>query len=794
MSVFIPRQPKTLCLLLHAPWLSWLLAAWIIVHLGHTASVSQSRRTGISIEAYAAGRARQLRRASSQDSIAVGPAQGSCWDNSPRHFEELTCELALRNSINGTLFLTFTNEAYLSMAVTWAANLRRAIGVNKMLVGAASEETYKHLQQADIPAFRMHSAMGTDMLGWGSAEFREMGRDKVKLALQLMEMNGPTVVLTDSDVIWMQNPLFYFGRYWRADLLVSVDNAGTDRLVKVDLHNFTLAPHAYSLTNRTALLNSAPLPTVNIGIMVLRPGSMEVNSLVRRWFAQVKGSDRWDQEVLDHMLKGRMSMSDIPNLLNTNLTEDAEGPEEILHWGMLPGSQFSGGEDFFAARLFERLNVPVYAVHTDFTNWGLYGKRAKLRALGVWEDDLDYFQGKFLTLDLLIPDALLVPYSDIDVNHEAPERHIQLVNYQLKQIAYAAAIAQGLNRTLVLPEIRCTCEFFWAPIHTRQCRFPEWSEKVVVPTEMPYICPPDQIFNMEVLDQRFPHRQANFLTDGRWRHRNASDAVKVMSKSSRSITGEVKIYKAKTPKTYAQAATVEIAHAQKMRELRETLEPFRDTTVMVLGAGVAETVFGGFDNFADLENFRDAADGTTGQWCCSDANLVQGGVKYKDLGEDYPGWPAFAGNQPERCKPRHLEKHNNSKGMKIPDDTSPWWGAKYPEVAAQQCFLIGDAGRCANSTHGLCECPAGGWWSTHSCTDAVEALIQDDSLDKPQGNLSMLLERQLNGLSREQLAHRFQAWSKPHDKDKADHASVSISPTGRAAHDVREKLMRRAPE
>ena len=56
--------------------------------------------------------------------------------------------------------------------------------------------------------------------GWGSPKFHKMGRDKIRL-IRDFTMVGLDVLISDIDVVWLENPLPYFARYPNADMLVS---------------------------------------------------------------------------------------------------------------------------------------------------------------------------------------------------------------------------------------------------------------------------------------------------------------------------------------------------------------------------------------------------------------------------------------------------------------------------------------------------------------------------------------------------------------------------------------------
>ncbi|KAI4995877.1 hypothetical protein ZWY2020_037965 [Hordeum vulgare] len=68
----------------------------------------------------------------------------------------------------------------------------------------------------------MGSRMVTEDVGWGSPTFHKMGREKVLLINELLPF-GYELLMCDTDMVWLKNPLPYLARYPSADLLTSSD-------------------------------------------------------------------------------------------------------------------------------------------------------------------------------------------------------------------------------------------------------------------------------------------------------------------------------------------------------------------------------------------------------------------------------------------------------------------------------------------------------------------------------------------------------------------------------------------
>ena len=130
-----------------------------------------------------------------------------------------------------------------------------------------------------------------------------------------------------------------------------------------------------------------------------------------------------------------------------------------LKLGILPVSLFCSGHTFFVQQMHRQLKQDAYVVHATFQFAGTDGKRHRMRESMIWESDPpEYYdpQGGFLAFKPDIPDALLAAYN-------SKEGHFALVNWQLRQVRDGLALAQALNRTLVLPRLVCGWDRWWAP-------------------------------------------------------------------------------------------------------------------------------------------------------------------------------------------------------------------------------------------------------------------------------------------------------------------------------------------
>uniref|UniRef100_A0A804L4U5 Uncharacterized protein n=1 Tax=Musa acuminata subsp. malaccensis TaxID=214687 RepID=A0A804L4U5_MUSAM len=134
----------------------------------------------------------------------------------------------------------------------------------------------------------------------------------------------------------------------------------------------------------------------------------------------------------------------------------------------------------------QQLKLEPYAVHTTFQFSGSDGKRHRLREAMLFYDQPAYYDtpGGFLSFKPGIPKSLL-----LDGPHTV-QSHFSLVNYQLRQIRTALAVASLLNRTLVMPRLWCRFERLWSG-HLGILKG--------TLTTQPFVCPMDHLFEIHTM-------------------------------------------------------------------------------------------------------------------------------------------------------------------------------------------------------------------------------------------------------------------------------------------------------
>ena len=146
-------------------------------------------------------------------------------------------------------------------------------------------------------------------------------------------------------------------------------------------------------------------------------------------------------------------------------------------------------------------------MHTTFQYGAAAGKRHRLREGTVWHDPPAYYDppGGLLVFTPQVPQALIYPPGGMDVRG-----HIRLINFQLKQIRSALALAHALGRKLILPPVVCGYDKAWYQLGSRG----EFggAPPFVVPI---FNCPLDHYLEPEMLDPVNTIREYSFLSNPR---------------------------------------------------------------------------------------------------------------------------------------------------------------------------------------------------------------------------------------------------------------------------------------
>ncbi|KAL2548105.1 xyloglucanase [Forsythia ovata] len=524
---------------------------------------------------------------------------------------QLTKELVQQRVKDNVVVVTFGNFAFMDFILTWVKHLTD-MGVDNLLVGAMDTKLLEALYWKGIPVFDMGSHMSTIDVGWGSPTFHKMGREKVILIDSILPY-GFELLMCDTDMVWLKDPLPYLARFPEADVLTSTDQV-TPTVVDDRLDVWQQTGAAY-----------------NIGIFHWRPTESS-KKLAREWKELLLADDKiWDQNGFNEIVRRQLGPS---------VDEDSGlvyAYDGNLKLGLLPASIFCSGHTYFVQAIYQQLRLEPYAVHTTFQYAGTEGKRHRLREAKVFYDPPEYYDspGGFLTFKPSIPKSLL-----LDGEHNI-ESHFTLINYQMKQIRTALAIASLLNRTLVIPPLWCRLDRLW---------FGHPGVLVGTLTRQPFICPLDHVFEVNVMLKEFPEeelgpkinfREYSFLENPllpqqvkeSWLDvhlcQEGSQGCQVSNSTSRA--GVLKFPKRSTEETF-----------------KTIFSSFKDVKVIQFSS--MQDAFLGFADKKREEKFRNRMKRYVGIWCCVEDH-TPGHIYYDMYWDEKPGWKPIPPQTPDEDHP-----------------------------------------------------------------------------------------------------------------------------------------------
>ncbi|XP_015950671.1 arabinosyltransferase XEG113 [Arachis duranensis] len=523
----------------------------------------------------------------------------------------LTKELVQQRVKDNVVIVTFGNYAFMDFILTWVKQLTD-MEVTNFLVGAMDTKLLEALYWKGVPVFDMGSHMSTVDVGWGSPTFHKMGREKVILIDAILPF-GFELLMCDTDMVWMQNPLPYLARYPEADVLTS-----SDQLIP------TVVDDSLEVWNEVS-------GAYNIGIFHWRP-SESSKKLAKQWKEMLLADDKiWDQNGFNDIVRKSLG----PSVGDENgLVYAFDGN---LKLGILPASIFCSGHTYFVQAMYQQLRLKPYAVHTTFQYGGTEGKRHRLREAMLFHDPPEYYNppGGFLSFKPFIPKGLL-----LSGEHNV-ESHFALVNYQIKQIRTALAIASLLNRTLVMPPLWCRIDRLWYP-------HPGVLEGTL--TRQPFLCPLDHVFEVNVMLKKLPEEE--FGPEIAIREYSIIDNPSLPSEVKNSWL-DVQLCKEGTPDCDASDNTtlggfLKFPKHSNEETFMKIFSPFKDVKVIKFSS--VQDAFTGFTNKEREERFRNRVKRYVGIWCCV-LDHDPGHIYYDMYWDEKPGWKAIPPQTPEDDHP-----------------------------------------------------------------------------------------------------------------------------------------------
>ncbi|KAG1678605.1 hypothetical protein FOA52_012612 [Chlamydomonas sp. UWO 241] len=365
---------------------------------------------------------------------------------------------------DGYITVTYANHHYLDFARTWVYHVVQA-GITGFMVGAMDDDMLRALVGDGVNTWHMDSGNTKGDMGWGSANFHKMGRSKADLVQQFLQFNV-SIVISDIDTAWLKNPLPYFDRFPKADILTSTDEL-RPTVNDDSLEKFPEAGASF-----------------NVGIMMFRPKSLAV---IADWVKKLEDASLWDQAAFNELARLGHTTS---NSSNKNLWKGDNGKLTI---GVLPSSIFCSGHTYFTQHKFRELGLEPYVAHATFQYSGTPGKRHRFREAMLFHDPPKYYDSPkgFVTLTIDIPPELLAKADGIvgRMTADKMEDHFNLVHYQLQRLRTALLVATLTGRVIILPPIWCELDKYWGPL---------WNGNIGNSMfKKPFVCPMDHVFDIE---------------------------------------------------------------------------------------------------------------------------------------------------------------------------------------------------------------------------------------------------------------------------------------------------------
>lgn len=510
---------------------------------------------------------------------------------------KLTKELVEKRSKDNVIIVTFGNYAFMDFILNWVKHLTD-LHVFNLLVGAMDTKLLEALYWKGVPVFDMGSHMNTIDVGWGSPTFHKMGREKVFLINSMLPF-GVELLMCDTDMVWLKNPLPYFARFPEADILTS-----SDQLIP------TVTDDSLEVCEKVS-------GAYNIGIFHWRATDAS-KKLAKEWKEMLVADETiWDQNGFNQLMHKFIG----PPIEGENgLVYAFDGN---LKLGILPASIFCSGHTYFVQAMHEQLRLEPYAVHTTFQYAGTEGKRHRIREAMLFHDPPEYYDSSngFLSFKPSIPKDLLLD------GPQTLESHFSLMNYQLKQIRTALAVASLLNRTLVMPPLWCRLDRLW------------FGHPGVLPgtlTRQPFLCPMDHLFEVNVMVKGLPEaefghqidfKEYSFLQNPR------------LSKKVKDSYLEVQLCDGQSAKCHMANETIKRVLRFPKHSSQETLvevfSSYRD--VKVLQFSSMQDAFQGFTDKDREAKFRNRVKRYVGIWCCVE-NHEPGHIYYDIYWDEKPDW------------------------------------------------------------------------------------------------------------------------------------------------------------
>ena len=372
----------------------------------------------------------------------------------------------MRNAANnGTVVVTFTNKMQTAFAINWATRLQ-VVGL-RSLIGLSERLTDDDPAAfANVGAFCFCAEKAGMMNSNGQAGRWAEAIPVLRMARRL----SLSVLISDSDIAWVRNPLPYFAAahasHPKLDLLMMTDrafNGYSAHPLKVQ-RNERRGAGSRSAASVDLELEPGFESSIsyNIGVIYFFRHALRLHeAMLGRWVEAVGGTSTsrggsgsrfskpqlatWDQEPINK------------RVLQNGLNKDPDDTRLVrvdggrLVMGVLPMLQFTTSFTYYMHRKRrESLRARAYCLHAIFA----HGKDAQrkmsiFREEGLWHDPPAYYEVPRGSSGFLVAESLALPSALRSMGG------FGLIQLQLRQVHALFHLAQLLNRTLVLPRLRC---------------------------------------------------------------------------------------------------------------------------------------------------------------------------------------------------------------------------------------------------------------------------------------------------------------------------------------------------
>ncbi|ACO65837.1 glycosyltransferase family 77 protein [Micromonas commoda] len=612
-------------------------------------------------------------------------------------------------AVGDTVSACFATIEMLDFLVNWLEHASR-LEMRNVLVIAMDKHTARWCDENGVARMDASDAIDKSEMNDPRVEvadvgyrmtrgFNLLGEAKTASIAKLLDM-GLDVFLSDVDVVWLRNPSDYFesGQLALADVAVTSDCVfGSERRRPGWRDEFGQDPEPTRASANTGvtLFRSNPRAKAFVAawrrrqrrtretepqhndqqhfqFTLARSHGFEADTEVLKFDNQAPDGKSDKEMFVDDWIRGFRPRY---YYAHVGIDGDEETVETKVKVALLPTNLFPNGHLHFVAHHAAKQGFAdeVYAVHGTHNYGGSPGKLGRFREHGMWAvDGEEYYFGdlkqkapKYLKVRFTVPEYLADPTPNLAVGKgERPERHLNLLQWQIERVRDGLALANITGRTLILPPMLCTCDRWWY-------LFQNCTNGVVT---LPFVCPNDHVYLEPLMrkpEKMLRYREHTFLRQRREFAKRASDPRRLEERAIRSVArltfcedGDGEGRCAPTPVEGIMTTLpgyvpdpetdslldaiagdpgkdVTVAYGSLAKHVMNALEGNEDADMLVvdgLGRGLNEgwdegvTPFGGFDTQYMNQVFHKVTEWITESWCCYFHSMEDRGTEEKGAG------------------------------------------------------------------------------------------------------------------------------------------------------------------